>query len=170
MSLKTTIAINLTAIVSQANDTGPASAQHTTGLLTQNWLDGVGFNQADLAFSDIRSLAASANEDLDLVGGFTDGLGNTVSPAKVAAIAFLNYSTTQTLRLKPASSNGWTGLQSGSTDYLSIPPASTDMPGCVIFCAPRGLTITAGTGDLVNVANPSGSTASYRIVLIGRST
>ena len=36
---------------------------------------GTGANQADLLFHDTRTIAASANDDLDLAGSLTDSLG-----------------------------------------------------------------------------------------------
>lgn len=37
-----------------------------------SFTNGTGANQANEAFVDTRTLAASATEDLDLAGGFTD--------------------------------------------------------------------------------------------------
>ena len=36
--------------------------------------------------------------------------------------------------------------------------------------APRGVTITPGTGDKVNLANPSGASATYRVLVLGRTS
>jgi hypothetical protein len=168
-SLQTVVNFNVLATVRQQNDGGPATAQHSTNLSELLFGQGVGFNQARWAFSDLRTLAASANEDLDLVGGFTDGLGNTISPTKCKILIILNYSTTQTLLLKKASSNGAAFLLNGSTDSIYIPPAASDSsPGILFWQAPQGGTaLVASTGDLLNVANPSGDSAQYKIIFVG---
>ena len=169
-SLKTTINVGLVATVLQSGDGGPGQATHSSQLAEILLANGIGFNQADLAFSDLRSLAASTTEDLDLVGGFTDGLGNTVSPAKVKGIMLINYSTTQTLQVGKSASNGWTGLLSGTTDTMSLPKAAgNSLPGMLFWFSPQATAITAGTGDKIAITNPSGSTASYLIILIGTS-
>lgn len=168
-TLNTVVNFSVVANVRQANDGGTANATHSTNLSELLFGQGVGFNQARWAFSDLRTLAASANEDLDLVGGFTDGLGNVVSPAKCKMLIILNYSTSQTLLLKKAASNGAAFLLNGSTDSIYIPAAASDnSPGIFFWQAPQGgTTLVASTGDLLNMANPSGDSASYKIIFVG---
>ena len=133
------------------------------------YTEGIGYTECDVLMSDQVDLAASSNGDIDLVGSLTDGVG-TQSPAKIVVFAIINYSTTQTLQIKQAATNGWTGITSGSTDHIPLPPAYNDArPSWILLHAPRGVAVTAGTGDKVNVANPSGATATYRIMAVGRS-
>lgn len=133
------------------------------------YTEGIGYTECDVLMSDQVDLAASSNGDIDLVGSLTDGVG-TQSPAKIVVFAIINYSTTQTLQIKQAATNGWTGITSGSTDHIPLPPAYNEArPSWILLHAPRGVAVTAGTGDKVNVANPSGATATYRIMAVGRS-
>ena len=133
------------------------------------YTEGIGYTECDVLMSDEVTLAASSNGDIDLVGSLTDGVG-TQSPAKIVVFAIVNYSTTQTLQIKQAATNGWTGITSGSTDHIPLPPAYNDArPSWILLHAPRGVAVTPGTGDKVNVANPSGASATYRIMAVGRS-
>lgn len=145
----------------------PAETRLDTGEM--NYDEGIGYTQLDVIESDERTLAASSNEDIDLVGVLTDGIG-VQSPAKIMALAIVNYSTTQTLQVSKAASNGWAGFASGSTDTFPVDPAyNASRPGILFKHSPRGVAVTAGTGDKINIANPSGATATYRIIVLGRS-
>lgn len=145
----------------------PAETRFDSGEM--NYDEGIGYTQIDVVESDERTLAAGANEDIDLVGVLTDGIG-VQSPAKIVLIAIINYSTTQTLQASKAASNGWAGFASGTTDTFPVDPAyNASRPGMLIKHSPRGVAVTAGTGDKINIANPSGATATYRIIVLGRS-
>ena len=166
MALISTVRLSIEAVQSSAGDLGQRTAPHKydTGLI--RLVDGIGYDQADLVFSDERTLGASS-EDLDLCGGFTDAFGNAVSPAKIKAIIIANRSQSLVLGIKSAASNGWTGMNAGSTDAVSIRPASSQVSGMLLWLSPQGTTITAGTGDSVTVTGTSGQV--YDIMVIGTS-
>jgi hypothetical protein len=126
--------------------------------------DGFGIGEADRAFSDRRTLAASANEDLDLAGGFTDPFGSSATMAKVKLLVIYNRSTTQSLMVKSAATNGAL-LGFGATAHSrTISPGSFE-----VYYNPVGWAITAGTADLINVANGAGASADYDIYGVGTS-
>jgi hypothetical protein len=50
------------------------------------WASGVGANQADMIWSDQRTLTASATEDLDLVATLTSHLGGTFTLARIKGL------------------------------------------------------------------------------------
>lgn len=130
-------------------------------------LIGTTASKADKAFADTRTLAASANEDLDLAGSLLDPFGATLTFVKVKGIYVrAAVGNTNSVILKPASSNGFLGPFGAATHTLTIPPN-----GYVCLCAPvAGWTVTAGTGDKINLANSAGSTTvTYDIVIIGTS-
>jgi hypothetical protein len=154
------------AVQSASLDGGvvPAPYKVDTGLI--RLLNGIGYDQADLAFFDTRVLGGSS-ETLDLVGGFTDAFGTTVSPAKIKAVVIANRSQSLVLGVKSAASNGWTGMSAGSTDAVSIRPASSQSYGYFLWWSPQGTTITAGTGDSITITGTSGQV--YDILVIGTS-
>lgn len=130
-------------------------------------LSGTGTNQADKAFADTRTLAASANEDLDLAGALLDPFGITLNFVKIKGIYVRAApGNTNSVIVKPAAANGFTGPFGGTTPSLTLPPG-----GYLVLAAPvGGWTVTAGTGDKINFANSAGSTSvTYDAVFIGTS-
>ncbi|MFC5187132.1 hypothetical protein [Actinomadura harenae] len=128
---------------------------------------GTGAGQADKVWSDRRTLAASANEDLDLAGTLLDALGTVVSFARVKAL-YISAATTNTnaLVIGAAAANAWSALL-GTTGTLTLPPA-----GELLVAAPGATAypVTAGTADLLRVTNGgAGSTVTYDIAVIGAS-
>lgn len=129
--------------------------------------DGTAANKADLLFTDTRTLALSSNEDLDLAGGLADPFGNTLTFVKVKYIRIKAAAGNGgNIVVKPAASNGFTGPFGAATHTLSIPAG-----GHVQLAAPvSGWTVTASTGDLLNIANDDGAaSASYDIEIVGTS-
>ena len=65
MALTTKITARINATQTSANDLGTSSFPMAFSQIN-NLLDGTASSQADLLFSDQRTLTASSNEDLDL--------------------------------------------------------------------------------------------------------
>lgn len=128
---------------------------------------GTGANQADLYWSDTRTLAASATEDLDLAGSLTDAFGATITMAEVVAIMVTAASgNTNNVVLGDATSP--VALFGGTNPTISVKPG-----GAFIIIAPNAagqFTVGAGTTDDLKVANSSSGTGvTYTISVLGRS-
>ena len=140
-----------------------------------SWADGTGANQADLAWWDRRTVNSASNDDIDLSGVVTDGFGDTIALARVRFLAILNRHASLTITAGPASSNGWSTWINGTTPTVNIPPATTVnsvvRPGTFVLVAPdaTGYAVTAGTGDILRIANAGGSNVDYDIVVLGAS-
>jgi hypothetical protein len=131
------------------------------------WASGVAINTADLIFSDQRTITASSNEDLDLAGSLTDAYGATLTFARMKAL-FISAATgnTNNVRVTRPASNGVPFLLAAS-DGIDVRPG-----GFLFIAAPdaTAYAVTAGTGDLINVANSSsGTSVTYDVVIIGAS-
>ena len=128
--------------------------------------DGTGANQAKVAFADERTLTASSSENLDLAGGLTDAFGNTITFTKIKALAVQASSgNTNDVLVGGAASNGFITWVGDATDVVKVKPG-----GMFVIVAPdsTGLAVTAGTGDILKIANSAGSTSvTYKIVVIG---
>lgn len=123
--------------------------------------------KADKLFSDSRTLAASATENLDLAGALTDPFGAALTFAKVKAIYIkASAANTNNVVVGGAGSATFLGPFADASDKISIPPGGTLMlvhPGA-------GWTVTATSGDLLLVANSSsGTPITYEVVIIGTS-
>jgi hypothetical protein len=142
---------------------------------TLNWRRGVHLEsgttagKADLRFTDTRTLNASANETLDLAGVLTDAFGAAITFARIKFIAISAASgNTNSVVVGANGSNDWVGL-------LNAAGTLTLRPGATV-CAmsggadATGMAVTAGTGDLLKIANSgAGTSVTYDIVIIGAS-
>ena len=136
---------------------------------TVDLTNGTGALQADVIWSDQRTIAASTTEDLDLAGGgLTDAFGTAFAPAKVKLVAVC-----------AASGNTNDVLVGGDANSVPIFADVSDIQpvkpnGCYVAMAPgtAGLaTVTAATGDIIQVANSgAGTTVTYDILIIGTSS
>jgi hypothetical protein len=166
MPLAATIKASINATQTTSVDLGTASFPLNV-LQALALTDGTGANQADRMFTDTRTLAASASEDLDLSGSLTNAFGVTVTFARIKVILVIaSASNTNNVNVTRPASNGVPVFLAAS-DGLPVRPN-----GVFLWAAPdaTGVAVTAGTGDLLTFTNSAGSTeVSYTVVIIGAS-
>lgn len=129
--------------------------------------NGTGANSADLCFHDTRTIAASSNEDLDLAGSLAGPFGASQVFVELRAIMIKAAAgNTNNVRVTRPASNG-VPLFLAASDGIDVPPGGVFLWACP---ADGKVTVTASTGDLINVANSSsGSTVTYDVVILGTS-
>lgn len=135
--------------------------------LTKEWkiTDGTGSGQADILYADSRTLAASADEDLDLAGVLSDIFGATIAAAKIRAIYI--YARAENPHPIVLTSDGSAGvpLFKALGDGIQIPAGAT-----FLLVAPlNGFPVTATTGDLLNVAAGADDDHVYDIIVLATS-
>lgn len=160
-TIKASISAQHTNVLDLGTATFPLSVLQAIALT-----DGTGANQADRIFSDTRTLAASANEDLDLSGSLTNAYG-TVTFARIKAIFVIaDAGNTNNVNVTRPASNG-VPLFLAAGDGIAL------APGDLLLWASQtaaGKAVTASTGDLINIANSAGSTSvTYTVIIIGAS-
>lgn len=166
-ALTATLRASIAATLTNSNDMGVPTHEFTEAfsLLLEN---GTSANQANNCFSDERTLAASSSESLDLAGGLTNGLGQTLTfTATKAILVIASAANTNDVIIGGAGSNTFTGPFEHSSDKLGLKPG-----GMVMLVNPSaaGWAVPAGTGDILQMANSgSGSSVTYRIVIIGEA-
>lgn len=171
MALKTFINIDIKGVQSP---TAPAGGG-VEGLLKkiQILTDGTGNTQADLMYSAQRTLAASANELLDLAGVLTDPLGNTLTFVEVILVGFQMTNTTagDAIIVGPDSSAGWGDSATGLGPWADASDRSgIAAEGFFLWYNPRGLAVGAGTSDEIYVEEVgTANSAVYNVLVIGRS-
>lgn len=168
MALTTNMGMSASGLYSKTADLETPSAD-------LNWrravaLDsGTGAGKADLRFTDTRTLAASATEDLDLAGVLLDAFGAALTFVKIKGL-FISAAAANTnnVIVGAAASNAWAALL-GATHTLTLRPGATF--GLMAGAADATTyAVTAGTGDLLKVANSAaGTSVTYDILLIGSS-
>lgn len=173
MPLVTRFRLGLTATHSTTAPTNDLGSNAIAGSIDLGTLDdfslatGTAVGQADRVFSDTRQVNASTNDDLDLAGSLTDSFGVTVSFVKIKGIYVKSaLANTQNFTVGAAAANGWSTLLAAT--------AITMRPGQRWGAAvdPTDNTawgVTAGTGDLLRIANGAGSQITYDIIIVGTS-
>lgn len=165
MTLTTNLNLRLNTDLSSALDlVTPKAVQPFQYLLSME--SGAGLNEANVIWSDRRTVNASATDSLDLIGGgLLDALGAAFAPARVKLIAIRNRGA-QEIRLTRPAANGVPFLEAAG-DAVPIGAGGLNLWVCPTAA---GKAVTAGTGDLIDIVNGAGSAVDYDIVIIGASS
>jgi hypothetical protein len=170
MALTTTAQIKASIRATQSNPADLASAASVIELAFSDSLaNGTSADQCDLAFSDTRTLAASATEDLDLAGTLAAALGGTAVFVEVVAV----------MVTADAANTNSVNVGNGTAPVIGGPFGAAGanlislQPGAVfLWFSPKNpaVAVTATTADILKVANSSSGTGvTYSIVILGRS-
>lgn len=164
-TLTALVALTIQATYQNTLDFG--SAEYKPGYNFRiDFADGLGLNQAQKVFTDQRTLTASATEDLDLAGVLTDAFGAALTFTEIKAMAIkASASNTNNVIVGNATTNGFITWVGGAAHTVTVRPG-----GILLLVAPdaTGYAVTAGTGDILKIANSAGGTSVvYDIVLIG---
>ena len=155
--------VNLTRAVEFGNSALRITVGSDTAIAS-----GTAAGSADTVYAEeAYSIAASGSQNFDLSGALTDPLGGSAVFAKVDAIIVKAASAnTNNVLLGGASSNAFVGPFADATDILAIKPGGQ----VTLFAGTAGWTVTAGTGDILKIANSSsGTRVLFDLVIIGRS-
>lgn len=124
--------------------------------------DGSGSGQAQSWWHDERTVTATTADNIDLAGSLTGPFGATITAVKIKwiVLAIDTPGSTKSLRVGPrgvsnAFQGPWGGT--GATVYQDF---------TTFFAAVEpytGWTVTAGTGDILGIYNPSAVSVTYRI-------
>jgi hypothetical protein len=167
-SVNVTISTGISGSYRGSNDLGTPVFTFNSSLQPQISLSpGTGTNQADLMFTDERTLAASGTENLDVAGVLADPLGGTLTFVTIKVVRICALSTnTNNVVVGGAASNTLLGIFADASDKINVKPG-----GCFVWVAPGvGAAVTASTGDILLVANSAGGTGvTYRVTIIGTS-
>lgn len=167
MSLSATVKASISARQTNPLDLG-AGTFPLDVIASVAFEDGAGANQSDLLFSDRRTIAASGSENLDLAGVLSSAFGATLTFARIKAILVKAASgNTNNVNVTRPASNG-VPLFLAASDGIAVQPG-----GAFLWVAPSaaGVVVTAGTGDILTVANSGGGTGvTYDIVILGAAT
>lgn len=166
MPLTTNIKVDLTANETGSLDLAQRSANHSLSFAKQ-LVSGTGNGQADVIWSDTRTLAASANEDLDLAGTLAGAFGNSVFVRVKALIVTADAGNTNNVVVGGAAATQWVGPFGAATHTLAIQPGNGF---CITASGATGWAVGAGASDLLRIANSgAGTPVTYSIVVVGAS-
>lgn len=136
--------------------------------LVQQFTDGTTANKVDLIYAGERTVASSTNDDIDVAGSLTDQFGNTITMAEIVGIIVINKQKDGTANTTDLTIGGGSNTLPGFSSAVgTIGPG-----GMFIIMTPDAggqETVTAGTGDILRIANGSGASNTYQITILGRS-
>lgn len=126
--------------------------------------NGTGLSQADVIFTDTRSIATA--EDLDVSGGaLTTAFGATftIAELKVLVVCAATANT----------GNVVLGGDAASVLFLSVATTTVTLKpsACFVYTDPSaaGTTVTNSSADIIQAA-PSAGTQAYSIIIMGSSS
>lgn len=129
--------------------------------------NGTGADQINQIWTDNRTLAASANEDLDLSGtALQSAVGVNIAFTKVRGILVrAAAANVNNVVVGGAASNGFITPFGAAAHTVNVRPG-----GCLALIAndAAGYAVTAATADLLRIANSGGgSSVNYDILILG---
>ncbi len=167
------MALNNTKLTLSLASTQTNPLDLATGQAPLNYLksialsSGTGTNQADRIWHDQRTLAASGSETIDLAGALTDVFGATLTFARIKMVLIVaSAANTNAVNVNREATNG-VPLFLAASDGIPVRPG-----GLFCWAAPdaTAVAVTAGTGDLLAIANSgAGTSVTYDVVIIGAS-
>lgn len=171
MSVSTRIAHGVTCAHTSTNSAISGGLTVSMAALTITFADGSGDDQANRVWRSTRSLAASANESIDLYdfgGTERDALGNLFTLAKVKALCIRNTSTTYTSTITIGNaSNPFVGPFGAGTHTITLTPGDATA-GVLLLVNGTGWTVTDTSAHLLKIANNDGTNAAtYEIIVVG---
>jgi hypothetical protein len=130
---------------------------------------GTAAGQADKLYYAKRTIAPSANDDLDLAGVLLDAFGTAITFVRVKGLVVSAVAAnTNNVIVGAAASAQWVTLLN-ATGTITLRPGSTFAAFAGVADA-TGWAVTATTGDLLRVTNgAAGTSVDYEIVIVGAS-
>jgi hypothetical protein len=168
MAITTDFKASLSVALRNSVDLGSNSGSRALAIALA-LANGTGAGQADLAYTDSRTLAASATEDLDLAGVLAgvDGATLTFARVKLVVVTAAAGNTNNVNLTRPASNGVPLFLAAG--DGVAVRPGGFAVVG-VGSADAVGYAVTASTGDLLTLTNSSsGTPVTYSVAIVGCS-
>lgn len=170
MPLTSKVRVGVDAQQTGAIDLGGKSASATKNWSVQ-FADGAAAGQANVLWQDTRTVAASGTDDIDLSGVLTDAFGGTITTAKIKSIVVAAApGNTNNVVVGGAAGNQFASIFGDATDKVVVRPGG-------VFALSVGAAdlnayaVTAGTGDMLRVANSgAGTSVSYDVIIIGTAS
>jgi hypothetical protein len=158
----TAIAFKLRGLFQKTDEENPGEQEIDLSFL-DSLANGTAADQADQIWIKERTIAGSSNDDLDLEGGLTDIFGTAINPARVKGLIIMPAAANAgPITVGNAAANGAALFFGAVTHTVSVRAG-----GLFVNYAPEtGWTTIAGTGDILRIANPNGSSVTYKIGLI----
>lgn len=165
------VSMSVSAVLAGALNTGSSNANIATTVSTSVGAAlAAGAGLADVGWWDLRTLTASASENIDFAGTLKDPFGVTVTFARLKMLMIAAAAANTNNVVVGGGGTTLTGLFGATTHTTIIRPG-----GAVLWLTSTsdstGYAVGAGSSDLLGIANSSsGTSVVYTIVALGVST
>jgi len=129
--------------------------------------NGVAAGQADIVFTDERTVAGAANDDIDLAGVLSDAFGGVITAAEIVGIAIIADAANANALNVGGGTNPWITAWLATGDGIKVFP--NGVFANFAYDANGLGTVTAATADILRVANPGGASCKYKIIILART-
>lgn len=170
MTVTSVITARLSATQIGPNDFGGSFSPTVSQIISLQ--DGTTSGKADMLFTDVRTVSSASNDDIDLTGVLTDAFGTAFNAAELVALIVINAPVSGTANTTDLTigvgTNPFLGFLGGTTPTVGpLKPAATFM---IAAGDAAGIgTVSAGSADILRIANSSGASATYQIGILARS-
>jgi hypothetical protein len=169
MGLSAVVSMAINAHVGNTLTIG-SSAADFTGTYGAALTDGAGAGLANRIYFAERTLTASSTETLDFAGTLLDQFGAAITFARIKVLAFSALAANTNNVVIGGGATTFTGLFGATTHTISLRPG-TSMVVCCGLADATAYAVTAGSTDLLQVANSSsGTSVTYDVCVIGCAT
>lgn len=167
-TLTSTLALQLTGLYK--NDTtaltGGVPSNNLAISVNDTMSTGTSANQSDLRYHARVTLATGNTDSYDLAGVLADVFGATLTFVEITMIYIQNLTTSTGAVLNVGgNANPLVNWVANGSDIVNVGPSGVFM----LYSPVDGYAVTAATGDVLDVANASGTSITYDIVITGRS-
>jgi hypothetical protein len=159
-----TVRAGVSGALALSPDLGEAGSQ-IRQVFEHIFAQGTANGEVDKIYVDSFSIAASATTDFDLAGSLTDIYGLPFTPVEIAAI-IVYADATNTNNVEVGGDSNSVPFLKDKTDVAVVRPGSIYLQ----TFGGAGVTVTASTGDIFQLANSSsGSAVTGKVIILGRS-
>jgi len=133
---------------------------------TENWTDGTGANQYQVAFSDERTTDATG-EDLDLSGVLLSPFNRTLAFTAIKVLSIEASASNTNNVLLIGGTSPVTTIFGNTSDIIIVRPGGT-----LTLIAPdaTGYAVTAGSADDIKLYSSGSGNVTYKIVILGEGS
>lgn len=156
------LSMNVSALLTDALDLSTVM-DHLVKAYTIDIASGTGASQANQVFKDTRVVTTGATDSLDFSGGgLLNGVRQELALTALKALIIKAASANTTILTVTRPANG-VPLFTTSGDSVPVPPN-----GLFVWVGPvNGVVVTPATGDLLDIVNAAGASATYDVIAIG---
>ena len=157
-----TVAVNATL----TGDLDIGTGTHTVNSNYKTiFTNGTAADQANMMWTDTRTISGSSSDDLDLAASLTSAFGTTITFTSIKGII-----------ISAAAANGGSisvggdGAAALDTLFDAIDNEILIAPGgtfAIVNPNANGYVVTATTADILEITNLDGSSVTYDIIIIG---